>query len=109
MLTDNLKGDNIIIVRKIYKNKYILGGIKDMIKELKNKLNQLEESRKNVDYALDMLECGAGIKSYVSVQDEIDLLIEFNNRLANGILELVDRQEGLDVSLKSILEVALDK
>lgn len=78
-----------------------------MIGELRNKLNQLQESRKNVDYALDMLEGGVGYKSYSNISMELDSLIEFNNRLADGIMALVETQELLNISLASVIDVEL--
>lgn len=79
-----------------------------MGEELRNKLIKLEDSRKNVDYALDMLAGGVGFKEYSNVLVELDCLIKFNNRIAEGILALVDTQELLNVSLASVIEMELD-
>lgn len=78
-----------------------------MVNELRIGLEELEESRDTLNYALDQLENGVGFVSYSNVTKEIELLTEFNNRLAKHILGMVENQEGLNISLESLLTVEL--
>lgn len=80
-----------------------------MIRELENRLNELKESRKNVDYALDMLEAGVGYTPYSDIMKEIELLTELNNAIARDVLEMVDDQEKFDVTIEAVLSVVLGK
>lgn len=78
-----------------------------MVNELRIGLEELEESRDTLNYALDQLENGVGFVSYSNVTKEIELLTEFNNRLAKHILGMIENQEGLNISLESLLTVEL--
>lgn len=79
-----------------------------MVKELKGKLNNIEESRKELDYALDMLEEGVGFNSYSDISQELDLVAEFNRHLAKKVLDMVENQEELKLSLSTVILSAMD-
>lgn len=78
-----------------------------MLNEIKVSIKKLEESRKGLNYALDMLEGGVGFVRYSNIAKEIELLATLNERIANYVIGLTDQQEGLDISLESLLTVEL--
>lgn len=78
-----------------------------MISEIKSGIKALEESRKEVNYALDMLEEGLAVSVCPNITRELELLALFNRKIADYVLHLVDLQDNLNVSLESLLEVEL--
>ena len=78
-----------------------------MISEIKAGIKDLEESRKEVNYALDMLEEGLAVSVCPDITRELELLALFNRKIADYVLNLVDLQDNLNVSLESLLEVEL--
>ena len=78
-----------------------------MINEIKAGIKDLEESSKEVNYALDMLEEGLAVSVCPNIKRELELLAFFNRKIADYILNLVDLQDNLNVSLESLLEVEL--
>lgn len=78
-----------------------------MLNEIKVGIERLEESRDGLNYALDMLEGGVGFTRCSNVAKEIELLAILNERIADYINGLIDQQEGLDISLESLLTVEL--
>ena len=79
-----------------------------MVEELRNKLVELEDSRRNIDYALDMLEGGVGFTECSDVKRDLECLIKFNNYLSSKILNLVLMQESFDVPLESVIKKELE-